>query len=134
MNFITYDDFKKTDGYDKFIKSNPSLGKFKVQVSMGSGGVPVSGAEVLVTKDIDDKKVLFFKGNTNESGMIDDIKLPAPIGITDFSAQEFPKFTEYNLSVIDKENDTIRDYVVQALGDVKAIQSVNIVPKGGYYG
>ncbi len=134
MNFITYDDFKKTDSYNDFIKKNPSLGRFKVQVSMGSGGVPVSGAEVLVTKDIGDKRVLFFKGNTNESGMIDDIKVPAPIGITDFSEQEFPKYTEYNLSVIDKRNDTIREYVIQALGDVKAIQSVNIVPKGGYNG
>ena len=134
MNFITYDDFKKTDSYDKFSKDNPSLGCLKVQVSMGSGGVPVSGAEVLVTKDIDNKKVLFFKGVTNESGMIDEIMLPAPNGITDFSAQEFPMYTLYNLSVIDKGNDTIREYVVQALGDVKAIQNVNIVPKGGYNG
>ncbi len=134
MDLITYDEFKNTDSYDEFIKNNPSLGSFKVQVSMGSGGVPVSGATVLVTKEIDGKKVLFYKGVTDESGMVDNIKVPAPNSITDFSSYEFPKYTLYNIFVIDKDNDTTREYVVQALGDVKAIQNVNIVPKGGLNG
>ena len=134
MNFITFDEFKDSDDYGDFIKDNPSLGNFKVQVSMGSGGIPVDGVEVLVTKDINGKKVLFFKGETDDSGMIDNIKVPAPKSMTDFSFKEFPGHTDYDLSIICKKHNVIKEFVLQAYGDVKAIQNVNIVPSGGVDG
>ncbi len=131
MNFITFDEFKKDNNYQNFIKNNPKMGYLKVQVNMGGNAIPVSGVEVLITKDIEDKKVLFFKGETDGSGMIDNIVLPSPESDYSFEEKVMPKYTNYDLSVIDKEHNFIKNFTISSFGDVKAIQNVNVLPTGG---
>lgn len=131
MDLITFDEFKKTSDYQEFMLENPRMGTLKVQVGMGSSAIPVVGAEILVTKDIGNNKVLFFKGTTNSSGMVDNIMLPSPSSEYDSKKFEIPKHTDYILSVIDKNSDTIKEFSIASLGDVKAIQNVNIIPNGG---
>ncbi len=131
MDLITFDEFKNSSEYQQFMLENPRMGTLKVQVSMGSNAIPVEGAEILVTKDIGNNKVLFFKGVTDSSGMVDDIMLPSPSSNYDSKKFEIPRHTDYILSVIDKKNDTIKEFSIASLGDVKAIQNVNIIPNGG---
>ena len=77
MNFTTLEEFKKTESYQKFIEENPSTGRLKVEVFTAYKAVPIPDTEILITKDIDGSKVLFFRGLTDSSGMISNIELPS---------------------------------------------------------
>ena len=76
MNFTTLEEFKKTDSYKNYITENPSTGTLKVEVFTAYKAIPIPDTEILITKDIDEYKVLFFRGKTDSSGMISNIEDP----------------------------------------------------------
>ena len=41
--------------------------------------LPVSGLDVVVSTKYDGMNIIFFRGKTDASGMIENIKLPAPV-------------------------------------------------------
>ena len=65
MNLVSYEEFKKTDSYKTFIKENPSTGTLKVEVFTAYQAIPISDTDIIITKDIDNQKVLFFVGKTD---------------------------------------------------------------------
>ena len=76
---ILFDEFKNSSLYDSFIKNNSGIGNLKIRAYTASLALPVADLEVIVSSIIDDMNVIFFKGKTDKSGMIENIKLPAPI-------------------------------------------------------
>lgn len=129
MNLITYEEFKKTDEYEQFIKENPDKGSLKIQAFTAHQAIPIENAEIIITQDIGNNKVLFFKGYTDSSGIIDNIELPAPIGTVDLKAQEIPKYTSYNLTAIHEGYESIKKYDIAMFGNVKIIQYVKMRPE-----
>lgn len=61
MNLVTYEEFKKSADYEAFIKENPETGTLKVMAFTAYQAVPIPNVEILITKDINTQKVLFFK-------------------------------------------------------------------------
>lgn len=127
--FISYEDFKKTDEYQQFIKENPDIGFLKVQVFTAYGAIPITSAEVLITRDIGEYKVIFFKGKTDSSGIISDIELPAPAAELIPNPDVLLKYTIYDLSVIHTGYETIKQYSVGMFGGVSIIQYVKMNPE-----
>ncbi len=127
MNFISYDDFKNTDDYQNFIKENPDIGYLKVMAFTAYQAVPVEGVEILITKDIGNNRVLFFKGYTNSSGIIDNIQLPAPKSGYDAKDFKISNYTIYDLTAIKQDFDTIQKYYVGMFGDIQVIQYVKMI-------
>ncbi len=125
---ISYEEFKKTDSYQNFIRENPSTGTLKVQAFTAYKAVPIPNAEIVIFKNIDNYKVVFFRGLTNSSGIIDDIVLPAPVNALETS-MEAPKYTLYDLTAIAVEYEAIKQYEIAILGNLKVIQYIRMTPE-----
>lgn len=127
MNIMNYEDFKTTDEHDSFISNNPKEGTLKVMVFTASQAIPIENTEITITKDIGNNKVLFFRGLTNESGVIDNIKLPAP---NSNSEEKFASsnYTLYDLNATSTSYEVIKKYTVAMFGDIKIIQYVKMTP------
>lgn len=126
---ISYEDFKKTGEYQRFIEENPDIGFLKVQVFTAYGAIPIADAEVLITQDIGEYKVVFFQGRTDSSGIISDIKLPAPMADNVPNPDVLLKYTIYNLSVIHTGYETIKQYSIGMFGGVRILQYVKMSPE-----
>ena len=63
MNFLSLEEFKKTENYKTFIQDNPTTGRLKVEVFTAYQAIPISDTEIIITKDIDNQKILFDNGN-----------------------------------------------------------------------
>lgn len=127
--FISYEDFKKTDDYQQFIAENPDVGLLKVQVFTAYGAIPITDAEVLITKDIGEYRVVFFQGRTDSSGLISDIELPAPQADATPNPDVLLKYTIYDLSVIHTGYEAIKQYSIGMFGNIKIIQYVKMSPE-----
>ena len=74
---IPEDDWKITD-YDTFIEEHPLFGSLKIQAYRARMAFPVPGVKVIISKEFSDGERVFFEGTTDENGIIDGIRLPAP--------------------------------------------------------
>lgn len=126
---ISYEDFKKLDGYQEFINENPDIGILKVQVFTAYGAMPISDTDILISKDIEEYRVVFFQGKTDSSGIISDIELPAPLTELIPNPEVPPKYTLYDLSAIHTGYESIKQYSIGMFGGVRIIQYVKMNPE-----
>ena len=126
---ISYDEFMKLDLYQEFIKENPDIGILKVQVFTAYGAIPISDTDIIISKNIGDYRVVFFKGKTDSSGIIADIKLPAPLSVPIPNPDVPPKYTLYDLSAIHTGYESIKQYSIGMFGGVRIIQYVKMNPE-----
>ena len=134
MDYMSLEQFEKTDEYKTFIEENPSTGVLKVQVFTADQAIPIANAEVFITKKIGYNDVLFFSGQTDSSGIVDNIILPAPKAEINLDTFEVPKYTTYNLVVSSDEYKKIKQYNISMYGDVKVLQYVKIYSGGNMDG
>ena len=126
MKIISYEEFKNTDLYEDFIKENDDVGNLKVQVFTAYGAIPVSDTNIVVYKDIEEYRIIFFQGVTDSSGIISDIVLPAPKMVT--SNEETPIYTIYNMTAFNTGYETLKNFSIGMLGGVNVIQYVKMLP------
>lgn len=60
-----------------FLALHPEKGSLRVQTFRGPQALPVEGVHVTVSRDFDGKPYIFYEGDTDMSGIIDQIVLPA---------------------------------------------------------
>lgn len=128
MTLIGLEDFKKLPEYEDFIKENPSTGFLKVQVFTAYGAIPVPDTAILITKDIEEYKVIFFQGTTDSSGTISDIELPAPEAVPISASEVAPEYTLYDMTAINEGYESLKKYSIAMFGDVRIIQYVKMTP------
>lgn len=135
MALISYEEFKKTDAYPAFAQKNSATGFLKVQAFMADQAIPISDVEILITKEIGDQIVVFFRGYTDSSGIIDNIVLPAPPDIYNASTETISDFETYDLTAVKESFQTLRKYTIAIFGGLKALQYIKMVPmlRGGNY-
>lgn len=64
--------------YQQFLQQHPGKGKLKIQVYTARGALPVEGAEVKIARPLSDgSSRVVYQGVTDESGILDNISLPA---------------------------------------------------------
>ena len=136
MNNVNLNDFIGSDSYRRFITLNPGEGYLRIRAYAASGAIPIEGLRIVVSKDIDNQNVIFFEGETDESGMIDRISLPAPI--TDKNNLVAPEAATYNISSTYTPNNTTERFNVSMYDGICVMQNISIVPNVGsgryYYG
>lgn len=128
MNIINYEEFKKMAEYEKFINENSDFGLLKVQVFTAYNAIPIPNTEIIISKTFGDLKVVFFRGVTDSSGIIDNISLPAPIS-SSASSLEAPNYTIYDLTAINVGYESIKQYAIGMFGGIKVIQYVKMTPE-----
>lgn len=129
MNFINYEDFQNTADYQTFIEENPDVGNLKVEVFTAYGAIPIPDTEILITKTINNNTVVFFRGMTNSSGIIDNITLPSPPANYTPTPYSLPMYTIYDLTAIHEGYESIKKYNIGIFGGVKVIQYVKMTPE-----
>ncbi len=129
MNFVSLEEFKKSESYQKFIEENPSTGNLKVEVFTAYKAIPIPDTRILVTKDIDGQKVLFFSGLTDSSGMISDIELPSPEENTNFKPGDDAEYAIYDVTAIHEGYERIKKYDVAIFGNTGVIQYIKMIPE-----
>ena len=136
MNTVNFNDpnFINTQLYQTFINNNSSIGTLNIRAYAANEAIPMSNVRVIVSKVINNNKVIFFEGQTDNSGLINKIELPAPRPVE--SNLETPNSTEYDIEAIYDSTDLI--YRVRIYPNIFVLQSINIVPDvrliGGTYG
>lgn len=129
MTLISYEEFKNLDLYEDFIRENPDMGNLKVQVFTAYGAIPVADTEILITKDIEEYRVVFFRGNTDSSGIISNISLPAPVTVTSATPDVVPGYTIYDMTAVHAGYETLKTYTIGMFGGVNIIQYVKMIPE-----
>lgn len=129
MNFVNLEDFKQTESYKNFIQENPSTGRLKVEVFTAYRAIPIPNTRILVTKDIDGQKVLFFSGLTDSSGMISNIELPSPAENKNFKPGDVAQYTMYDVTAIHEGYERIKKYDVAIFGNTGVIQYIKMIPE-----
>ena len=128
MNTFIFNDknFMNTNTYKNFINENPSYANLNIRTSAASNAVPVSNVRIIVSKIIDGNKIIFYDGLTDDSGMINNIKLPTPsINQDDLVA---PTATLYDIEAIYEKDNIDRLYKVLMYPNICVIQNINIIP------
>ena len=122
--------------FQKFLTDNPASGMLKIRSFAASMAVPIKGLRVIVSSMLDDNtKVIFFEGVTDESGMIENIKLPAPKLSNDNLVA--PVKTEYEIEANYDPDNIKLIYKINMYEDVCVMQNINITPTlkvGGFNG
>lgn len=66
-----------TELLKKYISENPGRGSLKLQVTNGNSLLPIKDAAVEIYKDYENVWLLIYKKQTDESGIVDGMILPA---------------------------------------------------------
>ena len=130
-------EFISTDSYDKFIKENPREGYLKIRAYAANQAIPIANVKITISKIIDDYNIIFFDGMTNESGLIENITLPAPIQNT--NDLDIPTYTKFDITAYYEPDNLEKKYKANIYEGIRVIQNILIVPNtlknvGGYFG
>lgn len=134
MNEIKYNEFKKTEEYNDFIKNNPENGYLNIRAYAANSAIPITGLEVKVSGIVNNQKIIFFEGKTDNSGLISNINLPTPRVNSNDEIE--PLSSEYEVSA--KYNDENLVFKVVMYANISVLQNISVVPNlrldGGIYG
>ena len=128
MNSVNINDekFLNSEDYRNFIAANPKQGSLKIRAYAASQAVPISGLGIVVSKNIGNNNVIFFEGFTNESGVIENITLPAPL--LDTNNMNIPNSTSYDITATYEPDNIKQIYKVNMYEGIYVIQNITIVP------
>lgn len=128
MDFILFDseEFKSSPDYFDFIGENSKTGTLKIQAYTANQAYPLEGVNLEVFKNINDNKVLFFSGVTDDSGIIDGIILPTKPGKVDVTSADDIVYTTYDVVATYPKSNVRREYELAIFDDLKVIQPIRI--------
>ena len=127
MNNVSIDDkeFISSSEYKEFMKRNPSYGFLKIRVYTASEAVPISNLKIVVSTEIGNKNVIFYEGYSNDSGVIENITLPAPK--LNSNNLDIPSSTEYTILATFVPDNISETFKVNMFEDVSVVQNINIL-------
>ena len=123
---VNDENFLNSELYKNFINTHPSKGNLRIRAYAANGAVPISGLKVVVSTNIENNKVIFFEGVTDDSGLIDRISLPAYK--LDLNNLDIPDKTVYEINATYSPNNLKLLFSVNIYENVCVVQNINIVP------
>ena len=124
--YFDSEEFKDSSIYKNFININDGKGILKVEASTASEAYPLEGVEIIISKMIDGSKVIFYKGVTDDSGIIDGIVLPTRRIDKEVESVSDIVFTTYDLEAIYSKYNMNKMYNVSIFDNIKLIQPITI--------
>ena len=127
--YINDDNFVTSDLYQNYLKENPTFGMLKVRAYAANQAIPIKGMNIIIYKIIDNNKIIFFEGTTNESGIIEKIQLPTPYLNND--DMTIPNKATYILDANYLTENFNFKYNINMYENVCVVQNINIIPNMG---
>ena len=128
-------DFIKSQIFQDYLKINNSFGFLNIRAFSANEAVPIKGLKITITNTIGNNTVIFFEGETDESGMINNIKLPAPKLNNDNLTT--PTKATYNIVSYYPLENLKQIYQANIYDGIYVVQNINIIPNmnmGDYIG
>lgn len=122
--YFDSEEFKNSSTYKNFININNGKGILRVEASTASEAYPLKEVEVIISKKLDGNKIIFYKGVTNDSGIIDGIILPTREMNSEVEDASDILFTTYDLEAKYPKYGLEKMYDVSIFDDVKVIQPI----------
>lgn len=120
------EEFKDSSIYKNFVNINNGKGVLRIEASTANEAYPLEGVEVIIYKILDGNKVIFYKGVTNDSGIIDGIVLPTRKIDKEVENVSDIVFTTYDLEAKYSKYNFNKMYDVSIFDDIKVIQPITI--------
>lgn len=136
MNTVNFDDpnFIATNTYKDFVNQNSSYGYLNIRAYAASNAIPISGLKVIVSKILNNERIVFFSGTTDESGIIESITLPTPL--VSSNDEVIPSSQDYDIEATYKNQRLL--YKITMYSNISVNQNINVVPNmrldGSSYG
>lgn len=106
------------------------LGTLKIQVSAGEGTFPVEGTYITVYSLRNERRCIHFEGTTDDSGITENITLPAkPIILSQSETTAADSSTEYFVSAKNPLFENHKDIAVQIFDKTETILPIALEPK-----
>ena len=124
--YFDSEEFKDTSTYKNFINVNDGKGILKIEASTANEAYPLDGVEITISKKLDGNNIIFYKGKTNESGIIDGIVLPTRRIYKEIENASDIVYTTYDLLASYSKYNFKKEYDVSIFDDIKVIQPITI--------
>ena len=118
------EEFKNSSIYESFINNNSGKGVLKIEASTASEAYPLKDVEIIISKEFGDNKIVFYKGTTNDSGIIDGIILPTKKIDKEINDVSDIVFTTYDLIARYPKYNLEKEYDVTIFDNIKVIQPI----------
>lgn len=125
------EEYFNSEKHADYLKNNPGSGLLRIQVYTANQAFPLEDVEVKVYKEIDGKRVVFFNGVTDSSGIIDNINLPTKEVKKEVESASDIMSTDYIIEAKYPKNGVAQDYIVSIYDDLKVIQPIKFASVSG---
>lgn len=115
--------------YEEFLAANPKSGMLRVQVFAGNRSVPVENVRVAVSKQFTDGLHEFYVVYTNQSGIADDMILPAPDRQLSQQPGDCCPYADYQVTTSKNGFQTMVYMDVPVYDGIKSIQPARMIPE-----
>ena len=134
MNTYNVNDvnFRSSELFRSFMEKYPALGYLRIRAYSANEAIPLVGLKVIVSIKYEGNTIIFFEGQTNESGVIESIRLPAP----DINPDnlDIPHYLTYDLEVEKEEMNIDKFYKANIYDGIQTVQNINATPQVGLTG
>ena len=125
------EEYFNSEKHADYLKNNPGSGLLRIQVYTANQAFPLEDVEVKVFKEIDGKRVVFFNGVTDSSGIIDNINLPTKEVKKEVESASDIMSTDYIIEAKYPKTGVAQDYIVSIYDDLKVIQPIKFASVSG---
>lgn len=113
---------------EAFLAQNPEKGYLRVQAFRGQQVLPVQGVHVVVSRMFDGQQYIFFEGDTDQSGIIDGVTLPASPRDRSLKPGEPQPSAAYDLTATYSKYQDLKT-TVDIYQNVKTTQMIQMLQK-----
>lgn len=125
MNTYNVNDesFQKTSIYENFMRENLGIGSLKIRAYAASEAIPIAGLKIIVMTNFEDNNIIFYEGVTDNSGIIEKIKLPT------YKLQENDLVAPLKrvYKIIATINENRKEYDVNIYDGICVVQNISMV-------
>lgn len=125
------EEYFNSEKHADYLKNNHGSGLLRIQVYTANQAFPLEDVEVKVYKEIDGKRVVFFNGVTDSSGIIDNINLPTKEVKKEVESASDIMSTDYIIEAKYPKTGVAQDYIVSIYDDLKVIQPIKFASVSG---
>ena len=83
--------------------------------------------KIIIKTIFEGKEIIFFEGETNNSGLIDKIKLPTPKVVLDNLV--IPQEIIYEVEAIYQQDNINKTYKISMYEGICVVQNINVQPR-----
>lgn len=125
--YVSDSTFAKSQLFQEYLKVNNAIGYLNIRAFSANEAIPIKGLKVNVTNIIGNNTVVFYEGETDESGMINNISLPTPK--LNNNSEIAPNKATYNINTYYEPENIKQIYQANIYEGISVIQNINIIPK-----